>query len=287
MHDVQAKQAARHLGFTIVEVAAALVLLGLLLASTLTLMNRYADTVIDMQLREQAFDIARSNMERLLSENTLSDKDEYGTDEFNPELDWEVIVEPFYEPVTNQMWIRAVCTSGFLDTQGERQNVELEHWITNLTPEQIKKIKAQQEAEQEYMDLLQGGQLSDVQKATVAFLLQEQMDIEAYRKFLKQQLRQKLEFLSEKGFEGYEPFLLQLEDDENVFLQKLGMDFDKYNEFVKTFDPATFNPEEYFSSLNERPSGTNGPEDPEGTQGPETLGDNPLDFLPPNFLDGE
>lgn len=259
------------------EVAAALVLLGLLVGSTLTLMNRIIEKVIDYRLRDQAFDLARSNMELLLSENTLSDMDEYGTDEFNPELDWETVVEPFFEPVTDRMWIRAVCTAGFTDSQGERQDIELEHWITNLTPEQIRQIMAQQKAEKEFMDLLQGGELTDVQKATVAFLLQEGLDLGAYRKFLKQQLRQKLEYLSTTGFDGYDTYVVRLEREENVFLEKLGMDFDRYNLFVQEFDPSTFDPTT-MSLVPQTPQ----PELTDTPDLPETK--NPLDLLPPGFL---
>jgi prepilin-type N-terminal cleavage/methylation domain-containing protein len=265
-------------GFTLVEVAAALVLLGLLLGSTLTLMNRYVDTVIDMQLRQQAFEMARSNMERLLSETTLSDMDDYGTDEFHPELDWETRVEPFYEPLTDRMWIRAVCSAGYIDTQGDRQDVELEHWITNLTKEQIRQILAQQKAEEEYLKILQGGELTDVQKTTVAFLVREGMDVEAYRKLLKKQLRQKIDYLSRNGMTGYETYLLELEEGENEFLQKLGMDFDEYNTFAAEFDPSTFSPESYGPQLETTESDS---VNESGTDNPEkTAVENPLDALP-------
>jgi prepilin-type N-terminal cleavage/methylation domain-containing protein len=277
---VQTKRLAASGGFTLVEVAAALVLLGLLLGSTLTLMNRYVDTVIDMQLRQQAFEMARSNMERLLSENTLSDRDDYGTDEFHPELDWEMLVEPFYEPVTNRMWIRAVCLAGYMDTKGQRQDVELEHWITNLTKEQIRQILAQQKAEEEYLKILQGGELTDVQKATVAFLVQEGMDVEAYRKLLKKQLRQKIDYLSRNGMTGYETFVQGLEDEENEFLQKLGMDFDDYNTFAAGFDPSTFNLESYVPDLQTTESDS---VNESGTVNPEKASvENPLDALPPD-----
>lgn len=266
-----------------------MVLLGLLLASTLMLINDYIDTIIDYKLRNQAFELARSNMEQLLSENLLSDKDEYGTDEFNPELDWETLVEPFYEPVTNQMWIRAVCSSGFLDSRGQRQDIELEHWITNLTPVQIKQIAAQQKAEKEFMDLLQGGALTDVQKATVAFLLEQGMDVEAYRKFLKQQLREKLEYIAEKGMDGYDPFLAQLDMDENQWLLQLGMDFDLYNQFVQTFDPATFNPESFLLNpkadradlrTDDEPQDLADPTDMPETPGTEDASETPDTTLP-------
>jgi prepilin-type N-terminal cleavage/methylation domain-containing protein len=229
-------------GFTLVEVAAAMVLLSLLIASSLTLMNRYVDTVIDLRLRGQAFEIARSNMEQLLSETKLPEMDEYGVDEFHPELDWQTVVEPFYEPVTNRMWIRAVCSAGYTDAKGDRQDIELEHWITNLTPDQIRQIRAQQKAEEEYMELLQGGGLTDVQKATVAFMLQEGLDVDGYRKFLKSQLRRRLEYLSTNTMydNAYVKFCQQLEAEENAWLENHGLDFDKYNDFAKDFDPTQY-----------------------------------------------
>lgn len=274
-------------GFTLVEVAAAIVLLGLLIASSLTLTNRYIDTVIDMQLREQAFEIARSNMERLLSENTLPEMDEYGIDEFHPELDWETVVEPFYEPVTNRMWIRAVCAAGYTDTKGERQDVELEHWITNLTPDQVRLIRAQQKAEEEYMKLMQGGELTDVQKATVAFMLQEGLDVDAYRKFLKSQLRRKMEFLSKSSMydSAYVRFCDQLEAEENTWLQNHGFDFDEYEIFIQDFDPADFDPTMF--TINKPSSGSEpGTDDADAASGPADATENPLDFLPPEFLNG-
>ena len=125
--------------FTLVEVGAALVLLSMILSSVMVLMNRYVDAVIDLQLRQEAFELARGNMEQLLAETKLSDMAEFGDSEQNPEIEWQTLVEPFYEPVTDQMWIRAVCSAGFDDTKGEYQNIELEHWITNLTAAQVKR----------------------------------------------------------------------------------------------------------------------------------------------------
>ena len=59
--------------FTLVEVGAALVLLSIILSSVMVLMNRYVDSVIDLQLRQEAFELARGNMEELLAESKLSD----------------------------------------------------------------------------------------------------------------------------------------------------------------------------------------------------------------------
>ena len=77
-----------------VEVVAAMVLLSIILSSVMVLMNRYVDSVIDMQLREQAFELARGNMELLLAETKLSDITEFGTSEINPDIEWETLVEP-------------------------------------------------------------------------------------------------------------------------------------------------------------------------------------------------
>lgn len=243
-------------GFTIAEVAAALVLLSLILSSVLVLMNRYAAAVVDLQLHQQAFELARANMERLLSEPKLSDISDYGTSDTNPELEWQTVVEPFYEPVTNQMWIRAVCSAGYMDTKGQYQNVELEHWITNLTAEQVKQILAQQKAEDAYLELLQEGQLTAIQETTRAYLEQMGLDVEAYEKLMAQQRRKKLEYLSRNGFEGYQNFLGQLEEEENAFLEKIGMNFDGYNEFARTYVPRTEASESFSVDLPQEGSET-------------------------------
>lgn len=241
-------------GFTIAEVAAALVLLSLILSSVLVLMNRYAAAVVDLQLHQQAFELARANMERLLSEPKLSDISDYGTSDTNPDLEWQTTVEPFYEPITNQMWIRAVCSAAYMDSKGQYQNVELEHWITNLTAEQVQQILAQQKAENAYLELLQEGQLSAVQETTRTYLEQVGLDAEAYDKLVAQQRRKKLEYLSRNGFEGYQEFLGQLEEEENIFLEKLGMNFDGYNEFARTYVPKTDATESFSAELPQEES---------------------------------
>ncbi|MFZ9033211.1 MAG: type IV pilus modification PilV family protein [Anaerohalosphaeraceae bacterium] len=223
--------------FTLVEVGAALVLLSIILSSVMVLMNRYVDSVIDLQLRQEAFELARGNMEQLLAESKLSDMAEFGDSEQNPEIEWQTLVEPFYEPVTDQMWIRAVCSAGFNDTKGEYQNIEMEHWITNLNAQQVEQILAQQQIEAEYMDLLADGGASAIEETTLAYLEKEGLDPEAYKRFIEQQKRKKLEYISEKGFEGYEEYLEDLNRGENKFLEEQGMDFNRYNEFAADYVP--------------------------------------------------
>lgn len=255
--------------FTLVEVATALMLLGIIIGSVMTLMNRYVEAVMDMQLREQAFEIARGNMENLLAESKLSDTSDYGTSETYPDIEWETVVEPFYEPVTNQMWIRAVCSAEFKDSKGEFQNIELEHWITNLTAAQVKQILAQQEVESEYMDLLNGGEDSAIQETTIAYLEEQGLDAEAYKRLIEQQRRKKLEYISEKGFDGYDKFVETLKDEENRFLEEQGMDFDGYNEFAATYVPQSTFADDPISTDPDTDTGLDSGADPDTSDTPD------------------
>ena len=244
------KEHSARRAFTIVEVVAALAVLSVMLGSVMVLMNRYVEAVMDLQLREQAFEIVRGNMENLLAESKLSDMGEFGTSETNPDIEWKTLVEPFYESVTNRMWIRAVCSAGFNDSKGEYQEVELEHWITNLTAVQVKRILAQQKVENEYMELLNDGEDSAIQETTRAYLLEQGLDADAYDRFAKQQKRRKLEYISEKGFDGYEELLEILEEEEDEFLEKLGMDFNGYNQFAAAYVPQSTGEGSLSSDLN-------------------------------------
>ena len=222
--------------FTLVEVVAAVALLAIMISSVLVLMNNFVDAVIDMRLRQQAFDLARTNMETLLSESRLSDMAESDISETNPDIRWETVVEPFYEPINYSMWVRAVCSAMFIDSKGQDQTIELEHWVTNLNAAQIKQILEQQRLEAEYLDLLQAGQYSDIQETTIACLGQQGLNVEAYKDFLERQRRQKLEYLGENEMVDWGEFLQQLEDEENEFLEyEIGMDFDVYNECAENY----------------------------------------------------
>ena len=254
---------SRRAAFTLVEVVAAMVVLSMMLASVMVLMNRYVDSVIDLQLRTEAFELARGNMEQLLAESKLSDITEFGDSETNPEIEWQTLVEPFYEPVTNQMWVRAVCSAGFTDSKGEFENIELEHWITNLTAAQVKQIMAQQQVEAEYMDLLAGGEDSIIQETTEAYLKEEGLDYEAYKRFSAQQKRKKLEYISEKGFDGYEEYTETLSEEENKFLKELGLDFDGYNEFAAVYVPKSIGLPDFYGNYDK---GDNGVENPDWPQ---------------------
>ncbi len=135
---------ANQKAFTLIEVSVALVIFGMITATVLVVMNRAVDTIADWQMKMDAFEVARENMEKLLSQGTVVDMVEYGTSEKNLGIEWEKTTESFYEPISNLMWMRAVCTAHFTDSQGKEQKIELTHWLTSLSKEQVKQVLAWQ-----------------------------------------------------------------------------------------------------------------------------------------------
>ncbi|MBN1124772.1 MAG: type II secretion system protein, partial [Sedimentisphaerales bacterium] len=153
MYPFRNKLFSRRRGFTLLEVTVATLILAILATTVLVILDRCIDATMDLELRMRAFSVARENMERLLGGSSVTETTEFGIDELNPAIEWETIVEPFYEPITNRMWIQAVCSAGYTDSKNEMQTVQLTHWITSLTDKQIKQIEDQRQKEQEYLDL--------------------------------------------------------------------------------------------------------------------------------------
>lgn len=232
----------RRSAFTLVEVAVTIVVVGLIVGSAMSILDRIVGAMGDMRLRADAFELARQNMETLLAEATVQDKTEYGVSEIHPEIQWQTVIEPFYEPITNAMWVRAVCSAGFNDSKGQYQNIELEHWLTNLSAEVVRQIIQQQKAEEEYLDLLSGTSSGQeeaaIQETTIAYLEEAGLDVDEYENFIERQRRQKLDYIAKNGFDdGYVEFLEDLREDESIFLDKIGVDFDKYNVFARSYVP--------------------------------------------------
>lgn len=139
-------------GFTLIEMSVALVIIGMIVAGVFVVINRAVETIGDWQTKIEAFEIARDNMEKLLAQKSLSDMVEYGTSETNPDIKWETTIESFYEPVSNNMWMRAICMSEYTDSKGEEQKIELTHWLTSLSKQQIMQIMEQQQREDQFAE---------------------------------------------------------------------------------------------------------------------------------------
>ena len=133
--------------FSLTEVMMALMILGLMSSSVLVVINRCIISSTNSVLQMQAFEVARENMEVLLSKDSVKETIEYGTSDKYPQINWQTLVETFYEPITSSMWLRGVCSAEYIDSSGQRQTVELIHWLTGLTKEQLMQIMNQQEEE--------------------------------------------------------------------------------------------------------------------------------------------
>ncbi|MFC1738209.1 hypothetical protein ACFL1G_04055 [Planctomycetota bacterium] len=138
-------------GFSLVEITTSLIILALVCSSVLAVINRCLRSTADITSRMQAFEVARENMENLLSQSAVEEKVDYGTSDEYPHIDWETNVETFYEPLTDQMWVRAVCSAQYTDTEGEEQSVELSHWLTNVSKQQLINILKEQEKRKEHL----------------------------------------------------------------------------------------------------------------------------------------
>ena len=139
-------------GFSFPEVMAALVILAFVGTNVMVIISRNMASVADLSVRMQAFEVARDNMENLLGSETVSEQVEYGFSEKYPDIEWQTVVESFYEPMTNRLWIQAVCLAEYEDSSGEIQKVEFAHWLTNLTKKQVIAILNKMNAEQQSLE---------------------------------------------------------------------------------------------------------------------------------------
>jgi len=135
--------------FSLVEAATAVIILAIVSAVVVVVINNCITSAADSQLRMQAFEVARENMEKLLASDVVKETTDFDTSDKYPEIKWQTVVEPFYEPITNRMWIRGVCTAEYTDTNGETQTVELTHWLTDVTKAQLLQIIANKEKQKE------------------------------------------------------------------------------------------------------------------------------------------
>ena len=135
--------------FSLIEAVTALIILALICSSVLVVIDRCMASAADSTLRLKAFEVARENMETLLAKNSAEEMVEYGTSDKYPGIQWQSVVETFYEPITTRMWVQAVCSAEYTDTEGEIQRIELTHWLTDLTKKQILEIFEQKKREEQ------------------------------------------------------------------------------------------------------------------------------------------
>jgi prepilin-type N-terminal cleavage/methylation domain-containing protein len=147
------KSGSKERAFSLVEVLTALAILALISSSVLVVIDRGATSAADSALRMRAFEVARENMERLLASTSVKESVEYGESDKYPDISWQTTVETFYEPITARMWVRGVSSAQYSDPNGQEQTIELEHWLTDVTKEQLLQLAGRQE---EGQDILAG-----------------------------------------------------------------------------------------------------------------------------------
>ena len=158
---VHSPACVRNSAFTIAEVMASLVVLGMITISSFKVITRCQDSSIDMRMKGLAFQVAGENLDKILSDQPIIEFESSGESELYPEISWEAKVDTKDEPLTRKVWVRAVSKAMYLDSDNEEQQVELVYYITDLSAAQSKKHK-------EFMDkfaLLQNEfeDLSDIQ----------------------------------------------------------------------------------------------------------------------------
>ena len=126
--------------FSLIEAVAAVTVLAIIVSTVLVVFSRCSASAANSTLKMQAFEVARENMEALLTAETLSEQTEYGYSEKYPAILWTNRVETFFEPFGQKMWLRAVCSAEYEDPAGELKQVELTHWLTKLSDKQIEQI---------------------------------------------------------------------------------------------------------------------------------------------------
>lgn len=139
----------REKAFSLVEVLMALAILALTSSSVLIVIDRCAASAATSALKMQAFEVARENMETLLASPSVQESVEYGESDKYPAITWQTSVETFYEPITARMWLRGVCSAQYSDPNGQEQSVELTHWLTDLTKEQLLQMMKQDDEGQD------------------------------------------------------------------------------------------------------------------------------------------
>jgi prepilin-type N-terminal cleavage/methylation domain-containing protein len=139
-------------GFTLLEVLTALAILALASSSVMIVIDRCVASASDSTLRMEAFELVRENLEKILILDAVEENADYGTSDKYPSISWQTVIEGFSEPLSSQMWLRAVCSADYVDSKGEKQKVELVHWLTQLTDQQAGQLVDQKDLEKLEME---------------------------------------------------------------------------------------------------------------------------------------
>lgn len=212
----------KRFAFTLVEVMAAIIILSMITSSVVVVMNRCISATIDSRKKMIAFELARENMETILSASSMKEKTEFGVSELDPEIEWDTVVEVTSISGTSDYYLQAVCSAGYTDTKGESQKIEFTHWLTKLTEQDMRKIRARDEQELDHLDRLEYDEfLLSLRKRILSYLAKAGFDASEYKTFLKELNDEKRQFLGDaKRFDDdeYDKFIEDQTGRETDFL---------------------------------------------------------------------
>lgn len=208
--------------FTLVEVMAAIIILSMITSSVVVVMNRCISATIDSRKKMLAFELARENMETILSASSMIEKTEFGVSELDPEIEWDTVVEVTSVSGTNGYYLQAVCSAGYTDTKGESQSIEFTYWLTKLTDKQMDMIRNRDKDELDHLDRIEYGEfLLSLRKKILSYLAKAGFDASEYKTFLKELNEEKRQFLEDaKRFndDEYDKFIEDQTGRETGFL---------------------------------------------------------------------
>ncbi|MCK5175339.1 MAG: type II secretion system protein, partial [Planctomycetes bacterium] len=222
--------------FTLAEVVMAIALVATITSSVLVVTARCIDAAIDSTLKAQAFELARENMETLLAASSVTEVAEFGTDEKNPDMQWETRVETFNEPATGKAWAQAVCSASYTDAHGLFQQIELVHWLTDVSEGQMKLIQDNKRREDDYLEQLaleEDPERARDKEIIAKYLESLERNPEGYSQFMERLEERRKQYLAEYRFEEYYyyEFLEELKEKEQAFVDTLGIDWDAFAMF--------------------------------------------------------
>ena len=139
-------------GFSLIEAMAAVTLLAFIGGSVWIIINRCMTAAADCVQQMRAFETARENMEGLLTSEAVEAKTDFGFSDKYPDIQWRTTVETVSAPIGSGMWAQAICSAEYTDAAGEVRTVELTHWLTELTKEQVDKMRAMTDQQQAELD---------------------------------------------------------------------------------------------------------------------------------------
>jgi len=132
--------------FTLIEVVTALMILALMTSSVLVVVKRCMVEAADSRVKVQALEVAREKMEEILAGSSVKEGTDFGQSDRYPNITWQTTVENFTEPVSQRMWVKVTSGAEYIDANDAARQVELTHWITSVTKDQLKKILEKEQA---------------------------------------------------------------------------------------------------------------------------------------------